>query len=315
MIWLVGSGKLALEYSKVLNSMNLKFTIIGRGKKSAKKFTSISGLNVITGGLSNFLKQKPLSANFAIVAVNIDNLKSITIELINYGVGNILLEKPGGADAKEITTLYHYARKKKTNINIAYNRRFYSSVIEAKKLTKQDGGIQNLNFNFTEWTHLLDKTSKKRSSKVAKNWFYANSTHVVDLAFYFGGMPKKISSYISKDILWNNSPALFSGSGKTVNGALFNYNANWLSAGRWSLELLTSKGKYILCPLEKLFFQKKGSLEIREIKLNDNYDKKFKPGFYKQTRAFLSNKKDDCLLSLAKHYSMVSVYKKILNDK
>ena len=127
-------------------------------------------------------------------------------------------------------------------------------------------------------------------------------------------MPKKISSYISKDILWNNSPALFSGSGKTVNGALFNYNANWLSAGRWSLELLTSKGKYILCPLEKLFFQKKGSLEIREIKLNDNYDKKFKPGFYKQTRAFLSNKKDDCLLSLAKHYNMIKVYKKILND-
>jgi len=182
----------------------------------------------------------------------------------------------------------------------------------AKKLIKRDGGVQNFNFEFTEWTQQISKLRK--SEKILKNWFFANSTHVVDLAFFLGGMPSKLNSFIVDKNTWNGSPAVFSGAGKTKEGAVFSYHANWQSAGRWSLELLTSKGKYILCPLEKLLFQKKGSLEIREIKLINNFDTKFKPGFYRQIRAFLNNKKDDSSLSLAKHYRMINAYKKILNN-
>ena len=186
-------------------------------------------------------------------------------------------------------------------------------MIKAKELIKCDGGIRSFNFDFTEWTHLLDKTSIKINDEVLKNWFFANSSHVVDLAFYLGGMPKDMSSYVSKKILWNNSTAIYCGAGKTKNGAMFSYSANWKSAGRWSIELLTAKGKYILRPLEKLFFQKIGSLEIKEIKLNDKHDEHFKPGFYKQIQVFMSNKTNSRLLSLSKYNKMLGVYKKIIN--
>lgn len=159
-------------------------------------------------------------------------------------------------------------------------------------------------------THSIEKS--KKSKKVLKNWFFANSTHVVDLAFYLGGMPKDIRSYVSKKILWNSSTAIFCGSGETTSGAMFSYSTNWKSTGRLSLELLTTKGKYILCPLEKFFFQKKGSLQINEIKLSDKYDKHFKPGFYEQVKTFMSNKHKSTLLSLTKHVELLSVYKKIL---
>ena len=121
-----------------------------------------------------------------------------------------------------------------------------------------------------------------------------------------------MSSYVSKKNLWNNSTAIYCGAGKTKNGAMFSYSSNWKSAGRWSIELLTAKGKYILCPLEMLFFQKKGSLEVNEIKLNDKHDKHFKPGFYKQVKAFTSNKISNKLLSLSKYMDMIHTYKKIL---
>ena len=91
---------------------------------------------------------------------------------------------------------------------------------------------------------------------------------------------------------------------------MFSYNANWNSAGRWYSEFLTKRGKYILCPLEKLFFQKRGSLKIKEVVLRSRADKKFKPGFYLQTISFIKSINDD-LLSLSEYNGHMNYYKKI----
>jgi len=312
MLWLVGAGSLALEYDKVLKAINIEYCVIGRGKKSAKYFSSTSGTKVFVGGLSKFLISRPKVASRAIVAVNVEELKSTCIKLINYGIKDILLEKPGGVNAKEVKELYDFARNKKANIRIAYNRRHYSSVKKAKQLIKIDGGVQSFNFEFTEWTHRSDKF--KKNNRVLRNWFFANSTHVVDLAFYLGGLPQEISSFVSDKIKWNHSSSVFSGAGKTKGGSIFSYNANWKSAGRWSIDLLTAKGKYILCPLEKLFFQPRGSLKKKEIKLKSKIDKDFKPGIYSQVTAFIDNK-DKHLLSLSRHHSMLKIYCKISGHK
>ena len=308
MVWIVGAGPLAIEYSKVLDSLRIKYSVIGRGKKSANKFRLATGHYAFTGGLLNFLKTKPVIARKAIVAVNIEDLKDTTTKLINYGIKNILLEKPGGLNFQQVEDLNILAKRKKVNINVAYNRRFYSSTLKAKDLIYRDGGIQSFNFEFTEWIHSIEKL--KKSKKVLKNWFFANSTHVVDLAFFLGGVPSKLNSFVLDKNTWNGSPAVFGGAGKTKEGAVFSYHANWKSAGRWSLELQTAKGKYILCPLEKLFFQKRGSLEKQEIKLNSKFDKNFKPGLYKQIKAF-NNDIDNSLLSLKEHCLMSSIYRKI----
>ncbi|WP_435166618.1 gfo/Idh/MocA family oxidoreductase [Candidatus Pelagibacter bacterium nBUS_28] len=312
MLWLIGAGEMALEYAKVLNALNIKYIVIGRSKKSANSFNKFIKKKVFVGGLSKFLKTKPNIPSKVINSVNVEKLKSTSIELLNYGVKNILLEKPGGCNFGEVRKLKKLSKERKANIKIAFNRRFYASVLKLKQLIKLDGGVLSFTFDFTERTDLLEKENIK--IKVLENWFLANSTHVLDLAFYLGGQPMNITPYISSRHKWNKSPSIYSGSGKTTKGSLFSYHANWQSGGRWSLEMLTSEGKYILRPLEKLFIQKRGTFEIKEIKLNKKLEKKFKPGFYLQTKSFIKGENNN-LLSLDKYIKHLNFYNKISGNK
>ena len=111
-----------------------------------------------------------------------------------------------------------------------------------------------------------------------------------------------------------HKPMVFSGSGITNKDALFSYNANWNSAGRWGIEINTKLNKYILRPLEELKFICKGSTEINVISINSEMDTKFKPGLYAQVESFISNQNDYRLISLKNHMENFKLnYLKILN--
>ena len=92
---LVGSGSMGRDYASVLKSIEIDFTVIGRGEESARSFEEATGLPVQTGGL-----EKLLSANqepeMAIVAVGDEQLVPTTKQLIQSGTRRVLLEKPGG---------------------------------------------------------------------------------------------------------------------------------------------------------------------------------------------------------------------------
>lgn len=63
-------------------------------------------------------------------------------------------------------------------------------------------------------------------------------------------------------------------------------------AGRWGVEILTRNSRLIFRPLEKLYIQKIGSLDLKEVFLDDALDKDFKPGLFRQVKTFLSDKKN-----------------------
>ncbi len=120
-------------------------------------------------------------------------------------------------------------------------------------------------------------------------WVLANSSHVIDTAFFLGGQPAQISCYTAgKDALpWHPSASVFFGSGRSENGALFGYQASWQSPGRWAVEILTNKHRLYFKPMETLQIQEKGSVHVSSVEIDDRLDKEFKPGLYLQTKAFL----------------------------
>jgi len=309
-ILLIGAGYMALEYAKVLKALNLPFIAICRTKESADKFSAKTSHKAYWGGVEKFLNNTDIKFKIAIVASNADSLKAATEVLVKYGIKKILVEKPAGINKDEIESLYFSVKDNRVELYVGYNRRFYQSVLKGKHIIDKDGGAISANFEFTEWPHIIEKHNKSLIEK--KNWFLLNSSHVVDLAFFMIGKPKTMNSITSGMIDWHK-PAVYAGCGETENATLFTYHANWLSAGRWGLEILTPKRKLIYRPLEKLKVQNKGTITVEDYdNIEYDLDLKYKPGLYVQVESFIG-KNVKYLKSIKEQYDDLKFYEKINN--
>tara|TARA_Y100001935_G_C17293592_1_gene504845 strand:+ start:1309 stop:2259 length:951 start_codon:yes stop_codon:yes gene_type:complete len=308
-IWIVGGGNMGIEYSKILTKRREDFTVIGRSEESAKKLKNSTGLDSFIGGLDLFLSKNPQAAKFAIVCVGVESLQNCTKKLIQFGVKNILVEKPAGLNANEVIDLYETALQFNSHVYVAYNRRFYSSVLKSKELIERDGGVLSFTFDFTEMTQKIEKMKKAKGVK--ENWLFANSTHVIDLAFFLGGSPQSLACNHISNLDWHPSGSVFVGNGLTINNIPFSYHSNWNSAGRWGVILLTESMRLVLSPLEKLQVQQKDSFDIKYLDIDDSLDTQFKPGLYEMVNSFLSNYSN--LKPLKDQVDDLKIYSKIGN--
>lgn len=286
MIWIIGVGNMGIEYAKGLNALGEEFTAIGRGEVSANVFESQTGHKAVRGGLTQFLSTKPALPASVIVAVGVDALSATTKDLLAYGVKKILLEKPGVGLMSEIDDLV--AKSKDADVLLAYNRRFYSSVFKAEEIIKADGGVSSFNFEFTEWAHTFDVKSMNHIT--LSTWLIANSSHVIDTAFFLGGQPKEFCAFRGgvDELQWHPSGSKYAGAGVADNGALFSYQGNWTAPGRWVVEILTKKHRLYFKPMEVLQIQELGSVAVNPVEVDNHLDVDFKPGIYLQLKAFLT---------------------------
>lgn len=313
-IWLIGAGYMAVEYAKALQGMNIQFKVVGRGIKSAMNFEKKTGLAVQTGGVNNFLEQTKELPFAAIIAVSVEQLATATLLLLKKGVKRILVEKPAGLNLEELEELNYETKKQKADIFVAYNRRFYASSLKAKEIIDEDGGVTSFNFEFTEWSHIIKDL--KKPDIVKKNWFLANSTHVIDLAFFLGGVPKEIKCYTTGGLSWHPTASIFCGAGVTEQGSLFSYHSNWEAPGRWGVEILTRRHRLSFKPLEHLYIQKIGALNYEKVILDDKLDRDFKPGLYRQVETFINNPLSSYLCRLNDHFLITrNFYTKICDQK
>ena len=100
-----------------------------------------------------------------------------------------------------------------------------------KELIIRDGGIQSAYFEFTERSYEIEEL--ETSSSIKKRWLLANSTHVIDLAFYLIGLPQdgQWSAWSNGKLDWHPSAARFHGAGQTIYNIPFAYYADWESPG------------------------------------------------------------------------------------
>lgn len=303
---------MSIEYAKVLAALKKPFMVIGRGPVSSKEFEHNTGVAVIQGGITQFLQSTPNRPTHAIVSVSVENISDVLQQLIAYDVPLILVEKPGCLDKEELDATRALCNQHSCKVFIAYNRRFYVSVQEANRLIDNDGGVSSFTFEFTEWPHVIEKTG--HPALVKQQWFLANSSHVVDLAFYLGGKPQSIECFTSGSLAWHSSAAVFAGAGITKKNVPFSYHSNWASAGRWSVEILTAKRRLIFRPMERLQQQTIGSVEVQPVDLDYQIDTDFKAGLFRQVASFLNDDFSD-FCTLQEQCEMIRIYNKIANYK
>ena len=307
MILLVGAGPMAVQYAKVLQGMEKPFVVVGRSQQSADAFNTQVGVQPLTGGVENFFPSvQPIT--HAIVAVSVEQLEYSSTYLLNKGVKHLLVEKPGAMTLEAIERIQVLAQSLGASIYIAYNRRFLSSVIKARELIEEDGGVTSFNFEITEWSDTIQKIPKAEGVK--ENWFFANTSHVTDLAFYLGGKPRQMATFTAGDLPWHSRAARFAGAGETTDGALFSYSGDWEAPGRWAVEILTRSRRFIFKPLEKLQAQRINTVAVETVEVDSRLDVDYKPGLYLQVEHFLTLEKTG-LCTLEVHLENSKLYARI----
>lgn len=313
-VFLIGAGGMGREYIKVLQHLGVSTTVIGRSAAGTDKFFSDTGFRASPGGLTALPEDIRPKSDYAIVAVTVEELASTALELLNRGFRKILLEKPGGLNLEQIAVVSEKAIAAGAHIVLAYNRRFYASVLKAQEMIRADGGVRSFCFEFTEWPDDVRRCTY--SPEVKQNWFLANSSHVADLAFFIGGYPREFTAFTAGSCTWHPTARIFSGAGIAEGGAIFSYQANWLSPGRWSVEIMTDYHRFIFRPLEKLQIQLNGSVTVEFVGLDDVLDREFKPGLYRQTDCFLSGTSHSNFIYIDQHcYNVANYYSKIISPQ
>jgi len=310
-VWLIGAGNMAVEYAKVFAAMKIEPVIVGRGQESAQIFQDKTGMAVVCGGVDAFLQTGPDKPDAVIIAVNVVDLARTAASVMDYCQPKILLEKPGAITSADVNLLK--ACKGADRLFIAYNRRFFASTQAVRKMLEEDDGPVSCTFEFTEWAHRISPVIGRKNPEEMKHWLIANSSHVIDLAFYLAGFPKKLDATVEGALSWHPSGSAFCGSGTTDKGATFAYHANWEAPGRWWVEVMSRKRRFKMCPMETIQVQNKGEITWSEINLDDDMEKQFKPGLYGMISGFLSNGEHTGLCTLDELVSHFSVFQKMAN--
>jgi predicted dehydrogenase len=284
-ILLVGAGPMARAYVEVLKALGAAFHVVRRDHEGAREFTAETGIRAVGGGLAEWLQNNP-APDEAIVATGVEALEETATLLMESGCRTVLLEKPGALNGSGIQRLARLAEAAKASVWIGFNRRYYASVAAARDIVNEDGGLSSAFFDFTELGYRIEALEK--APGVKERWFFANSLHVVDLAFHLAGEPEEMESRIAGGLPWHETAAQFAGSGLSKRGVCFSYRADWAAPGRWKVELFTPKRRLVLRPLETLQVQNLGSFDECTLELDDALDNAYKPGLYRQVEAWLA---------------------------
>ncbi len=307
-IIIIGAGSIAEAYAYTLSKMKIQdVTILSKSKEKVVQLCRKFNFRPLDGGFEHHLPSLDI-VDLVIIATPIQLLVQATKQAIESGQTNILVEKPVSLTVPEVLSLNKIIDKKK--VGVGYNRLLYPNFHRLKELVEEDGGITSCLYSFTEWTHLFDFS--KHTPEVFQRWGITNCLHPISMVHELIGFPKKLSSYQFGKLDWHPSGSIFTGSGISEENIPFSYHANWTSAGRWGVEIMTEKNAYRLLPLEELYICAKGSLIWEKVNFKIAYPNA-KQGIAEEIATMLHHKKkkEMGLMSLEKAGLYIELAEKI----
>ena len=250
--------------------------ITSRTIAKAEKLSNDYNIEHVYNNIYELIEKCALDA--LLICVSADQIFSVTEKLIPKQTP-LFIEKPPGLVPKETDTLFKLADENGTKNMVGYNRRFYSIFHKGIEIIKKSGRLLGVS---VEGHERFWKVANRKPQNILDNWLYANSTHTIDLLHFFGG---EITSFntISKSFKEKNGDQ-FVATVEFESGSLGTYTSYWYSPGGWSVTLYGEGVTVIFGPLEKGKWIDTNSTEYKIEP--DELDKKYKPGFYGQLKAF-----------------------------
>ena len=195
----------------------------------------------------------------------------------------IFIEKPAGMSSGETRQLAYLADSSNCLNMVGVNRRYSSVLQEALRVVQMNGDLKGILIEAPERIKQLHKGTK-HPPQVIDRWLYANSVHSIDLIRHVCGEVAELD--VKKIATYESLGDSFSASFLCNSGIIGSYVSHWLSPHKRGITLYAED----VCArvdafTEKatVFFADGSSTTIEKSAL----DRKYKPGFYLQSRAFI----------------------------
>ena len=280
-IALIGAGHIAREHLNVLRSMpDLQLAgIASRTRAKAESLASEFGIAMVTDRASELLEQA--RPDGVMILVSADQVASVAREILPRA-GAVFLEKPVGFSAAETRDLAELAARQGTRTMVGYNRRYYSIFEQGLRLVTERGPLLGVLVEGHERMARV-RAAAGHPAHVLDAWLYANATHTIDLLRRFGGEVSELDVVAAahREPLGDQ----FSASLRFRNGAVGTYVAHWLSPGGWRVVLYGDGISVEFKPLEEGRWTD-ANFATHPITPAEE-DRSFKPGFFRQMRAFV----------------------------
>jgi predicted dehydrogenase len=283
-VLVIGAGWMGKQYSFALARMGVRnVCVVSRSEQSAKECCAKFDFKPCHGGYQECL---PSLGTFDLVIVTtpIHELKPATMFALECGSRNILVEKPASLYSSELLDWSEELNQSDVRIRVAYNRITYPNLWKLKELVQSEGGVTSCRYTFTELVHTINFNNNEPD--VYQRWGISNSLHVISMAHELIGMPEEIRTFCFGELEWHPSGSCFVGGGYTHKNIPFSYHADWQSAGRWGIEVMTPQNAYRLIPLEQLYQCRKGSFNWELVETTSAFPE-LKQGIAEQTAIML----------------------------
>jgi predicted dehydrogenase len=186
---MIGSGKAARFHLKALRHIDdvVVACVVDRGRSDARPLMARYGIDRHFSSLRKALDEVRFDA--AIVAVTAAETRGVTATLLDSGIA-CLVEKPLGVTVDEARELRDRARSVSCATFVAYNRRFYSSVLAAQEFVRALGRPYSIHVEASEPLFAL---RKRLGEDALRNRLVLNTTHAIDMFTLFGGPVSEVS--------------------------------------------------------------------------------------------------------------------------
>lgn len=301
---IIGAGYMSEEHIKVFSAMD-NFIVSGIHSKTREKAELIAKkfkIPIVANSVSDLYEKT--KADLLLIAVS---------ELSTYSVAKMafahpwisIIEKPAGYNLENAILISEAAKRKKSNVFVSLNRRFYSSTCLVQDQLEKDEGKR-----FIQIFDQEDPFVSGKKEIIKKNWMYANSIHIIDYFKIFGR--GEITS-IDPIINWApEKPELVVAKVEYSSGDIGIYTAVWNAPGPWMVSVTTEKKRWELRPLESASVQIRGSRNAESLSTHF-WDDDFKPGLRNQAEEILKalNDKTHKLVSLDESLKTMQIIKEI----
>ncbi len=280
-VGIIGAGAMAEQHLNVMQAMDGMHAagITSRTKSKAAALAGKYQIPVCADGIDDLMARARPDA--LMVLVSPDQTYEVVKQALALGCP-LFIEKPAGLSVEEGTELASLARQQGVPTMVGFNRRYYSVFHQGLEIIKRHGPLLGLRVEGHERMWLHRAAQPARSEAILSRWIFVNSVHTIDLLRFFGGEPRQVTA-IARRYLEPQADQIAAVM-EFPGGAIGQYSAHWYSPGGWGVALYGQGVTVEFKPLEQ------GQWTDKNFKAHsidpDEWDTRFKPGFYRQMQSF-----------------------------